>query len=191
MHIPRTASSNPSAIIASGFISAISLSDNPHDNCTDACADEDCRNYYSDGATDSCPLVNGDYLYTNTSCALASDGYYSPKNCEDGCDYCYSVSSGVITVTSCPGAACNLIALKYVSGKFSCRDACGAEECSAYYINADVECPLSTGTAIYTDSDCETCAPDGYYSAEGCEPHCSYCYTFSNRECVITSVDRC
>ena len=160
------------------------------DNCAAACADESCREFYSDGATDTCPLVNGDYLYTDTNCTVASNGYYSPKNCEGGCSYCYSVSSGVITVTACP-SSCNAIQFKYATTRERCSDACGDGTCATYYINADIACPLSTGTAIYTDEACSECAPDGYYSANGCEPDCRQCYTFSSRDCVITRVDRC
>ena len=166
------------------------LSQEPQDNCTEACAYETCKEYYSDGATDHCPLVNGDYLYTDTSCTLASNGYYSPKNCEGGCEYCYSVSSGVITVTACP-SSCNAIQFKYATTRQRCSDACSGEECGTYYINADIACPLSTGTAIYTDEGCSECAPDGYYSPNGCEPDCRQCYTFNNRTCAITRVDRC
>jgi len=158
------------------------------DSCALACASEDCGEFYSNGTTGTCPLVNGDYLYTNTSCALASDGYYSPKNCSGGCSKCYTVSSGVITVSDCP-SACNAIQLKYATTRQRCSDACGAEECTTYYVNQTVACPLSVGTAIYTNSDCSTLATDGYYSPNGCEPDCRHCYTFSRG--VIIRVDRC
>ena len=160
------------------------------DNCTAACAAEDCPDYYTDGESGTCPLVNGDYLYTDASCTLASDGYYSPKNCEGGCSYCYTVSSGVITVTACP-SSCNSIQLKYATTRQRCSDACRAEECGTYYISGSVECPLPVPTAIYTDESCSECAPDGYYSPNGCEPDCRYCYTFSNRDCKTTRVTRC
>ena len=159
------------------------------DSCALACASEDCGEFYSNGTTGTCPLVNGDYLYTNTSCALASDGYYSPKNCSGGCSKCYTVSSGVITVSDCP-SSCNAIQFKYANTRQRCSDACSGEECGTYYISESVECPLSA-IAIYTDEGCSECAPDGYYSPNGCEPDCRQCYTFSNRDCKITRVTRC
>jgi hypothetical protein len=156
------------------------------DSCALACASEDCAEFYSNGSTGTCPLVNGDYLYTDTSCTLASNGYYSPKNCEGGCSKCYAVSSGVITVSDCP-SPCNAIEFKYNSR--SCRDACGEGECVRYYVNQTVECPLSVGTVIYSNSSCSSLATAGYYSPNGCDPDCRYCYTFSRG--AITRADRC
>ena len=165
--------------------------------CALACAETHCGNYYTDGNVDSCPLVNGDHLYIDTDCTCVEPGYYSPKSCEEweDCAYCYFVGAEgdcTITVSACPGESCNAIDLAYDSR--ACSTACRAEECTRYYVNQEVECPLSIGTAIYTDGECSECAAAGFYSPNMCEGEeiCTSCYTFSDDEsCTITRVDTC
>lgn len=163
------------------------------DSCPNACASEECANYYSDGNVDACPLVNGDHLWADNDCNCAEVGYYSPKNCEGGCDYCYAVDeSCVITVTACPGESCNAIDLAFDGER--CSTACNSEECTRYYVNQEIACPLSVGTAIYSDGECQECAAAGFYSPQPCgeEEICTYCYTLSGEEgCQITAVASC
>ena len=170
------------------------LSLGPGATCALACAETHCGNYYTDGNPGICPLVNGDHLYSDTECSCVEPGYYSPKQC-DGfksvCDYCYFVGAGdcTITVSECPGGGCNII--DFVYSDRDCRTACGGGECTSYYINTDVACPLSLGTSIYTNEDCSECAASGYYSSNVCDPGCAVCYTFSADECKITRVTSC
>jgi len=161
----------------------------PEDSCALACADEDCGNFYTDGTSGTCPLVNGDYLYTDTSCTLATSGYYSPKNCEGGCDYCYSVNgSGVITVTECP-SECRTILL--ASSPESCGNAC-LERCATFYTDAPAGTAPTIGKAIYPTSEC-SCPAEGnrpYYS-DKCGARSGVCYTINTSTCKITGITPC
>lgn len=159
----------------------------PQDNCTLACASEDCNNYYTSGTHGTCPLVNGDYLYTDANCTLAQNGYYSPKNCNGGCGKCYSVSSGVITVSDCPAPepTCSAINLSYNSR----GSACVGRSCSTYYTDGTVG-SLTTGDHIYTDSECGECAASGNYSDRPCRGEQGQNYVVGE-SCVITAVQNC
>ena len=165
------------------------------DSCPNACASEECANYYSDGNVDACPLVNGDHLWADNNCNCADVGFYSPQNCEGGCAYCYTVDeSCVITVTECPGESCNAIDLSSAGSRARCSTACDGEECTTYYVNQEIACPLSVGTEIYTDGECSECAAPGFYSPKPCEGEeaCTYCYTLGSEEgCQITAVAAC
>ena len=157
------------------------------DNCEAACASESCSNYYTNGASGTCPLVNGNYLYVNTSCVLASDGYYSPNNC-GGCSKCYTVSSGVITVSDCP-SDCRTITL--ASSSESCTYAC-LERCVTWYTDtAEGESP-AVGNHIYPTAEC-TCPEEGnkpYYS-DKCGTRSGICYTINTSTCAITELSSC
>jgi hypothetical protein len=158
----------------------------PQDNCTLACASEDCTNYYTSGTHGTCPLVNGDYLYTDANCTLAQNGYYSPKNCNGGCGKCYSVSSGVITVSDCPSEpTCTKITLAYDAS----RSACFGRTCKSYYTDGTIG-SLTTGDHIYTDSGCEECAASGNYSDRPCKGAQGQNYVVGE-SCVIIAVLNC
>ena len=162
----------------------------PEETCALACASEECSNYYTDGTSGTCPLVNGDYLYTNTSCVFAGNGYYSPKNCVEECDYCYSVTSGVITVTECPDpTVCRTIKLD--EDDESCSSAC-AGKCKTYYTDTPVGALPTVGKHIYKDSEC-ACPEEGgpkYYS-DKCGLKSGNCYTMNTSTCAITSITPC
>ena len=157
------------------------------DSCALACASEDCGNFYTDGTSGTCPLVNGDYLYTDTSCTLASNGYYSPKNCNGGCSKCYTVSSGIITVSDCPAPepTCSAINLAYDSR----GTACNGRSCATYYTDGTVG-SLTTGDHIYADSGCEECASRGDYSDRPCRGAQGANFVV-DASCTITAVQNC
>ena len=127
-------------------------------------------------------------MYGKWTCV--EPGYYSPKQCEGGCDYCYFVGAGdcTITVSACPGG-CNR--LDFVYSDRDCRTACGGGDCVSYYVDETIGCTLSVGTGIYTDGECEECAASGYYSTNTCDQGCAVCYTFSADLCQITRVTSC
>lgn len=159
----------------------------PEDSCALACADEDCGNFYTDGTSGTCPLVNGDILYSDASCTLATSGYYSPTNCVGSCDYCYSVNgSGVITVTECP-STCNEILLSRSTE--SCTVACGGE-CTTYYTNASGV--PTAGDYIYQTSECscEGEQPAFTYYSNKCGERSGTCFTV-NGSCQIGPIAGC
>ena len=85
-------------------------------------------------------------------------------------------------------AQCN--ALSMVFDGEGCTSACAGEECTTYYVNQVIACPLDEGTAIYLDAGCSECAPTGFYSPQMCE-ECTQCYTFNFEECSITNIAAC
>jgi len=164
----------------------------PGATCALACAETHCDDYYTDGDPGTCPLVDGDHLYSDTECSCVEPGYYSPKQCgRGGCDYCYLVSGDdcTITVSECPEVSCNR--LDFIYNSRDCRTACSFGECTSYYVDETIGCTLSIGTAIYTDEGCSECAPTGYYSTAYCDQACTWCYTFSQDLCQITRITRC
>jgi len=165
-------------------------------SCAVACEAEECFEYYTDGNIATCPLVDGDHLWNNSACNCAPAGWYSPKNCEEDCDYCYTVDeSCVITVTECepgPAAGCNALPMAYNAE--ACDEICAGGECTTYYVNNTLACPLTAGfaTAIYTDNQCTECAPAGFYTPKPCDG-CSWCYKVYNAGgiCLVLQVNKC
>jgi len=167
----------------------ISLS-GPDGTCGEACADEGCGNWYTDGNSGVCPLVNGDILYGDVNCTLAEAGYYSPSPCVEGCDYCYSVNgSGVITVTQC--TTCRTISL--ASSTESCGVVC-TERCTTHYTDTPSASSPVVGNHIYTNSNC-TCSggpfPETLVYSNKCGLRSGSCYTVNPSTCAITAIAAC
>ena len=162
-----------------GECTLISLSYSDVD-CEEACV-ESCDPYYTDGVPGA--LVLGDRLFTDAECTLcALDGYYSDVPCPTEQNKCFTVvECEIVLIEDCPDPPCEEISLTY--SDVDCADACD-NACSTYYTDGTPGA-LIVGNKIYTDDECEVCAPDGYYSDVPCPTGQNKCFTVQGCEIVV------
>lgn len=178
-------------------------------SCADACENTECVLYYSDGNCLICPLIVGDYLWTDTACTIAPEGYYSPKQCEgsETCDYCYTVdgTGKIASVTSCGGVepTCREVLMTIIPQE-DCKGACEDTSCVTRYTNRKAGELIQAGDYIYDNSDC-TCEGDSFWeSSQGywqvwffdcntspISPYYNQCVYKAGESCEITAVEDC
>ena len=127
--------------------SVIDLAFDP-DDCVSAC-DGTCDYYYTDVVSPlPCPLSLGDHLYTDTSCTPVDRGFYSPKNCDSACKYCYEVglAGEIINVTLCERGECNVVTLYADADGLPCPTGNNCDD-----VDCEV-CKLHTSFFPYTDA---------------------------------------
>ena len=180
------------------------------EDCPVACSKDTCVKYYSDGNCDLCPLIVGDYLYSeNITCTPVPAGYYSTNNCAStpsSCDVCYHVDAAgqITTVTNCDPivSECREV-LMTIIGQETCGNACKDESCVTRWTNRPTGQLVQAGDYIYDNSDC-TCPDDSWASSEGfwqvwgagCNqspipPYYNQCVYIPIDSCQITQVASC
>jgi hypothetical protein len=176
------------------------------DTCETACDSTVCEVYYSDGDCYICPLIVGDYLWTDTACSLAPAGFYSPNNCDGGCSYCYEVdgTGKIITVTTCePPATCREVLMTIIPQE-DCDAACQDLSCTTRYTNRPAGQLIQAGDYIYDNSDCVCdpgstwAAPEGFYKVwfstcgdSPISPYYNQCVYKGYETCEISAEETC
>ena len=185
----------------------VSLSYNA-DSCVDACANTNCKSFYTDGNCLICPLIVGNYLYLDEDCTPVAAGYYSPKQCtEDPCEYCYTVdATGKITaIVTCGGIepTCRQVLMTIIAQE-DCKGACEDSSCVTRYTNRAEGELIQPGDFIYDNSEC-LCEGDSFWeSSEGfwqvwyyeCNtspiaPYYNQCIYKRAESCEVESVEDC
>jgi len=156
-------------------------------NCETACSAE-CTEYWTDGTPGA--IVPGDRIYQDAECEVcALPGYYADNECEESNQGCFTVPGPedclISEITSCEGESCNLVTLAY--SPVSCEEAC-INDCTQYYTNGTPGA-LIVGNTLYLDSECNSCAPDGYYADVPCGEYAQGCFT--HLDCIITEITSC
>ena len=179
------------------------------DTCDNACDGDSCLLYYSDGDCAVCPLLVGDYLWTDTACTIAPAGFYSSKPCEGAglpCEYCYTVdgTGKIIIVSACDGASTCREVLMTVIPQEDCKGACDDLSCTTRYTNRPAGQLIQAGDYIYDNSDCVCdpgstwAGPEGFYKVwyNDCgtspvSPYYNQCVYKGYETCEISVVASC
>ena len=176
-------------------------------NCTDACDKDSCKAYHTNGNCLICPLIVGDYLYNNDDCEPVNAGFYSPQNCEEDCNYCYTVdATGKITsVSSCGSVTpeCRPVNMTIIPQE-DCKGACEDTSCVVRYTDRKVGELIQAGDKIYDNPSC-TCPGDSFWeSSTGfwqvwysecaespASPYYNQCIYKAGESCTVQSVEKC